>query len=146
MIHLLIPDRIFAYLECISDFLTSNLPTSALTLLKPHLLPQMTTTLCTSTLEKYIPRTLSSHASFQHLISAAQNFEIHLQALDWTRENALQEWCSRSGEIWGGLRMEDVLDQTRGICKRGVLPTGRLVSSFGAVEYQTVNSAIRGSM
>src|SRR5436305_15338201 len=48
MIHLLIPDRIFAYLECISDFLTSNLPTSALTLLKPHLLPQITPKLCTS--------------------------------------------------------------------------------------------------
>lgn len=42
--------------------------------------------------------------------------------------------------------MEDVLDQTRGICKRGVLPTGRLVSSFGAVEYQTVNSTTRGSI
>jgi hypothetical protein len=98
------------------------------------LLPFITTGLV-GRLDEYIPRTLDV-TDFETLVHATQEFEVHLQAIGWTRENTLQEWCSRAGETWGQRHAIDILDQVRTMIRRGITPGVTVHSSPGAVEFQ----------
>ena len=136
--NFLIIDRIFAYLRCITDFLACNLPTIALQVLIPLIVPSITTDLSENWLGKYIPRTMDTLGEYEKLVWEAQGFEKTLQSMQWTRENALQAWCSKAGEHWGRQHKIDVVDRVREVLRSGISPYAKVTASMGAVEYEDV--------
>jgi hypothetical protein len=96
----------------------------------------MTTDLAKTWLPKFIPRTMETLGEYEKLIWEAQNFERTLQAMQWTQQNTLHEWCSKAGEHWGRQHKLDVLDRAREIVRGGVFPYSSTIASMGAVEYE----------
>ena len=123
-------------MECITDFLATNLPPVALTVLIPLIIPLMTTELVGTYLTRYIPRSIHGVTDYENLLSAAQTFEVHLQALRWTRANVLHDWCARAGEKWGEIHSMDVLDHIREILRAGPGRGLRVTASIGAPTWE----------
>ena len=124
---------------CITDFLACNLPPIALQVLIPLIISPMTTDLAENWLPKFIPRTMDTLEEYEKLIWEAQGFEGTLQAMQWTQQNTLHEWCSKGGEHWGKQHKLDVLDRVREIIRGGVFPYSSTMASMGALEYEDVS-------
>jgi hypothetical protein len=121
--------------------LASNLPSIALEVLIPLLVPMMTTKLVESWLGDYIPRTMDGAGELDKLCSSAREFENRLHVSGWTNATTLHDWCARSGELWGQLRRTDVLEQVRDILPQLAISPVRLTASPGALEYENPNGS-----
>jgi len=129
---------------CIVDFLESNLPPIALAVLVPIIVPMMTTNLTQNWLENYIPSTLNDIPDLEKLVDAAKSFEGQLHSFGWSREYPLHEWTLHIGEIWGNKRKVEILEMTRDIIRRGVLPNSTVSASAGAIEYEDTANSMGG--
>lgn len=58
--------------------------------------------------------------------------------MGWTRERGLEEWCLRGAENWVVQRRVDLMDEVRGIFRRGVRPFINMRASPGAIEFEDI--------
>ncbi|KAI1125905.1 hypothetical protein F5Y10DRAFT_222981 [Nemania abortiva] len=126
---------LFRDIGTVLEYLSERLPEELIYSLSSIMMPYLIPSIITSWLEPSVPTSLKEMDEFQSIIDVTKAFCTHLEALNFSGFEELQEWVQNVPRVWLAKCRETALDSIRSKLSQGLGDT----KEIERVETQTVS-------